>query len=604
MAPPNHQALPALLSAIFKPNPNCTTFQMRLRETYRINMTRGLVLDLWVALTFWVVALGVDRFLAPVPIKSLILGWAVLWGLTWIFKLPSIRRSECDASLWITLGYGTTAIAVGMSFGLIDRAVQVPITVLGTIGIGGSWMLFPHRGWRAVVGPATSSMALALAYLAVFEFHFPSNYFWLALIAGSATGIIMGVFGSASNYYNAAKDFELRLELEDAVAQAKHAVKAKAEFLATMSHEIRTPLNGVIGMVSLLNRTKLDDSQKEKLATVGRSGNTLLAIINDILDFSKIEAGQLQLETLDFNLKSLAEDMVQITQFGVGEKDLQIQLAWADDTPDWIVGDPTRMRQVIQNLMSNASKFTQAGSVTLKLGAKSKGINQVELMVEVIDTGIGIAPDQQKKLFQPFSQADTSTTRKFGGTGLGLAICMQIVEQMGGQIGIRSEPGKGSCFWFEIPVHIGTEQVAEQAAPGPILATPGKDQCVLLVEDNSINRKLAIAILKELDLPYEVAKDGAEAVATYSTGSFSLALMDCCMPVMDGYEATQKIRQLEKGGPRMPIIALTANALAGDRQKALDAGMDDHLSKPYAVEDLQRVLAKWMPSDRCEKRAS
>ncbi len=375
-------------------------------------------------------------------------------------------------------------------------------------------------------------------------------------------------------------------------------MKTKAEFLATMSHEIRTPLNGVIGMVSLLKRTKLDDSQKEKLATVGRSGNSLLAIINDILDFSKIEAGQLKLEALDFNLESLAEDMAQITRFSVADKDLEVKVDWVEGTPNWIVSDPTRMRQVIQNFMTNGAKFTEQGSLTLRLSANPTAVDKVNLKVEVIDTGIGIAPEQQKNLFQPFSQADTSTTRKYGGTGLGLAICMQIVEQMGGRIGIQSEVGVGSCFWFEVPVSEGTPQASDEWQQGPVLATPGNDQPVLLVEDNNINRKLAIAILDELSIPHHVAKDGSEAVTAFSTDSYSLILMDCCMPVMDGYEATIEIRKLEKGRPRTPIMALTANALAGDRQKALDAGMDDHLSKPYSVDDLQRLLAKWMPSKR------
>ncbi len=185
MASPHHSALPVFLRTILKPNPDCTSFQMRLREIYRINMTRGLALDLFIAITFVAVAIGVNHFIHPFPLPTLIWGWVVLWLLTWVFKLPSIRRPELDANFWIILGYGTTAIAVGMSFGLVDRVVNAPLTVLGTIGIGGSWMLFPQRGWRAVVGPVSSSIALAIAYLATFNFAFPSNNFWLALIAGS-----------------------------------------------------------------------------------------------------------------------------------------------------------------------------------------------------------------------------------------------------------------------------------------------------------------------------------------------------------------------------------------------------------------------------------
>lgn len=598
------QALPAIIRWVFKPNPNCTSFQMRLRETYRVNLTRGLVLDVFLALTFITVAFGVDHFISPVSIRTIALGWLALWLLTWAFKLPTARRPKSQASFWATLGYGTTAIAVGMSFGLIDSAVEAPVTVLGSIGIGSGWLLFPQRGWRAAVGPLTSCLALSLAYLATFNFYFPTPYFTLALVAGSCTGIAVGIFGAVSNYYTLRRDYELRLELEEAVDLAKQAVKAKAEFLATMSHEIRTPLNGVIGMVSLLNRTTLDEAQQDYLATVGRSGDALLAIINDILDFSKIEAGQLSLESVDFNLQALAEDVVEITRFSVAEKGLEVQLDWMDGMPQWLLADPTRLRQVIQNLMSNAAKFTKEGGLTLKVSSSRAQEEQINLRVEVIDTGIGISPEQQKLLFQPFSQADASTTRKFGGTGLGLAICMQIVEQMGGRIGVQSKPGEGSCFWFELPVPIGQPQESHNSQPGPALVTPQQDQRVLLVEDNAINRKLAIAILDQLSIPHHIAKDGSEAVAAFSTGHYSLILMDCSMPVMDGYEATQRIRELEKDGPRTPIIALTANALAGDREKALQAGMDDHLSKPYAVEDLQKILAQWMPGQQPTRKAS
>jgi hypothetical protein len=387
----------------------------------------------------------------------------------------------------------------------------------------------------------------------------------------------------------------MRRELEKAVDEAETAVRAKAEFLATMSHEIRTPLNGVIGMVSLLSRSELGDEQREQLSTVERSGNALLMIINDILDFSKIEAGQLDLEEVAFDLSTLAKDLRQVAEFSVGGKSLVVGLKVNQDVPKWIIGDPTRLRQVLQNLISNAVKFTPQGRVDLKIRATPTADGKSELNFAVVDTGIGIAHEQQTGLFQPFSQADSSTTRRFGGTGLGLAICRHIVEQMGGKIELQSQPGVGSTFQFQIVVEVATNQqaAATQIEVSPSLAV-GKGQRILLVEDNRVNRKLAKAILKSMELPFDVACDGLEAVELYRPERYAAILMDCSMPRMDGYQATRIIRHLEQGKVPTPIIALTANALTGDREKALRAGMDDHLSKPYTVQDLQQVLGRWM----------
>jgi CheY-like chemotaxis protein len=262
------------------------------------------------------------------------------------------------------------------------------------------------------------------------------------------------------------------------------------------------------------------------------------------------------------------------------------------------------MRQVIQNLLSNAIKFTQQGSVTLKISATPLGEHDIALKVAVQDTGIGIPQEKQGDLFQPFSQADSGTTRKFGGTGLGLAICRRIVGLMQGEIQLQSEADVGSTFFFEVPVKVASvSQVKAKSRQENVrLALPG-DQCVLLVEDNNVNQRLAKAILNELKLPYEVASDGLEAVQAFRPERFGVILMDCSMPRMDGYQATRIIRHLEEGHLPTPIIALTANALTGDREKALKAGMDDHLSKPYTVDDLQQVLSRWLRQEESSRQA-
>lgn len=584
------------LHQLLKPNPNCTGFTARLQETWRFTMTLALVLDIITILVCVGIALAVHIFIHPVQMGPMLWIWAVAYPIVLLATWRCLKEPDLDPTARLYVAYGTMAIGVGVSTAAIDQAVNSPVAVVGAIGIGACWVIYPSNGWRAVMGPLSSCSALALAYVALFNWQLPGPNFELALGVSIATGVLVGAFGGMNSYHLARRDHRLRTKLREAVDDAEQAVKAKSEFLATMSHEIRTPLNGVIGMVSLLGRSKLEDDQREQLQIVERSGHALLSIINDILDFSKIEAGQLQLEEIPFDLHALAEDLIQVAEFSVGDRNVNVQLDLAVNTPRWIFGDPTRLRQVLQNLLNNSVKFTKQGTVKLKLSSAPSGESKVLLLFSVQDTGVGIAAEKQTDLFQPFSQADSSTTRNFGGTGLGLAICRRIVDQMGGTIELRSEEGVGSTFKFEIAAEVATPQQAKATGQGELteLQLP-PDQKVLLVEDNNVNQRLAKAILKEMGLPFEVAGDGLEAVQVFRPERFAVILMDCSMPRMDGYQATRIIRHLEEGCLPTPIIALTANALTGDREKALKVGMDDHLSKPYTVEDLQRVLSKWLP---------
>jgi signal transduction histidine kinase/CheY-like chemotaxis protein/HPt (histidine-containing phosphotransfer) domain-containing protein len=388
-------------------------------------------------------------------------------------------------------------------------------------------------------------------------------------------------------------------ELESAKARAEDSERAKDRFLANMSHEIRTPMHGVLGMLDLLRSSELTTVQAEQAAVMQRSCVALLDVVNDILDFSTIQREGLTLESTEYSPADIAADTISLFQPRVQTNNVAMHLV-VEEVPQRIVGDPSRMRQVLGNLVGNAVKFTHHGSITLSLhGDKDRG----RLLVEVADSGIGIPAAAIQRIFDPFSQADESTRRHFGGTGLGLTICSELVKAMGGQLAVQSTPGKGSTFHFEIPMNAVERAVPARTGTAPYnAALPVFPVDVLLAEDNPVNQLLAKAQLASLGCRVQLAVNGVEATQLYSNGHYDIVLMDCHMPELDGYQATLAIRTLERerGTRRVPIIAATATVLASERELCQAAGMDDFLSKPYGVQEIAAMLERWLP---VEKRA-
>ncbi|MBQ3060038.1 MAG: response regulator [Desulfovibrio sp.] len=412
---------------------------------------------------------------------------------------------------------------------------------------------------------------------------------------------------------------ERTAELVQARDQAEQATLAKSTFLSTVSHEMRTPLNAVIGFTHLFDLTGLSEKQKKSLEKIRISSEQLLCVINDVLDFSKIEAGKLDIEIISFQPRALVDSVLSVVSFGAQAKHLSLTAYVADDVPENLMGDPARLRQILLNLLNNAVKFTAVGGITLDLRINTALAdhpeNVVPLYFSVSDTGMGIAPQQLRTIFQPFVQADNSISRRYGGTGLGLSICRHLVELMGGSIQVTSKTGQGTCFFFTLPMtHVAGESVKGNNREDSLLPLPvsSLSSRVLVVDDNAINREIACAMLEALGIENtDTAEDGGEAVRKVLSISYDLVFMDMQMPVMDGLAASRAIRAAAEEDRQnvgrkpvrtwlenLPIIAMTANALAEDKKRCIEAGMDDHIAKPLLPDVLHALLLRWLPDKR------
>jgi signal transduction histidine kinase/CheY-like chemotaxis protein len=393
-----------------------------------------------------------------------------------------------------------------------------------------------------------------------------------------------------------AQSFELeqlrfKQEVEEKSAQAK------GQFLANVSHEIRTPMNGILGMSEILLRSDLASEQRGQAELVCSSARGLLEVIDDILEYSKLEAGEISFYSEPFNLQKVANQVLELALVGAGQKKVKIFLDFKDDVPLHLDGDSSRLRQVLLNLVANAMKFTPKGEIRIRFSLAGMENKTAHVLCEVIDSGIGIDRDVAEHLFLPFSQGDESGSRKYGGSGLGLAISKQIVEAQSGKIGVRVNQTGGSTFWFELPYAIAAAKV-EDPVPEPTTIPALKEGVrILLAEDDPVNQLVAVKQIEVLGLPVELASNGHEVLAALKKQPYSLVLMDCQMPEMDGFETTRIIREQGYSQSDLPIIALTAHAFEEDRERCLEAGMNYFLSKPVFLESLRETIMKWLEDD-------
>lgn len=498
-----------------------------------------------------------------------------------------------------------------------------------------SWVLDRiHPEDMHVITDLAGRIGLGKSITFEFRLRMPSgDYRWMANMgriesvdSGGYTLRVAGTgFDATSRKMAEISESEYKLKLEDLVEkrtlelvesrnQAEAASQAKSTFLSTVSHEIRTPMNAILGFTHLFNRTNLDENQKTYLDKIRLSADTLLNIINDVLDISKIEAGKLELERVPFSLKKILYTVQSVAEYGAVEKKLGLALRVAGNVPSHFYGDPKRITQILLNLVNNAIKFTSKGSVDVSVylvPMEHAAENEVRLGMRVTDTGIGLSNAHMERLFKPFSQADSSVTRKYGGTGLGLAICKELVELMGGAIGVESVAGKGSSFFFTLRLDEApgvdetddTTSLENQGSAQEVAATLAlqayKGSLILLVEDNVVNQEIATLVLESYGMTVEVADNGRVAMDMVQQRQYDLIFMDMQMPVMGGEEATRRLREMSNLPEfhwlsRVPIIAITANAMTEDRKRCIEAGMNDHLAKPFDPAALRDILLRWL----------
>jgi signal transduction histidine kinase/CheY-like chemotaxis protein len=489
----------------------------------------------------------------------------------WLMRRTGRTAALTHASLTVlTLSFGVSAIAQ-------HPADYTSIGLLTLMPLLGCFILGPRQGLVWLVVPlAFGELMLVLAeYGVLMPFVDPTP---LATHAVNWSLSMLLIWLFARNY---------DVQRARALRRTEEADRAKSAFLATVSHEIRTPMNGVLGMTELLLEDDLTPSQRDQLETIARSGRLLVSLINDVLDFTRIEAGRLSLTPAPFAVRAMVNDVLALQAPLGRRRGLTVEARIADQVPEALLGDGGRLSQVLGNLLNNAIKFCAEGSVTLAISMAGDGGAAPRVRFEVVDTGIGISPQVQARLFTAFEQGDSSTTRRYGGTGLGLSLSQQLVTRMGGEIRVESEVGRGSRFWFELAL----STVDRPAVPRAPSRTGGdRDERVLVVDDNPINLKVAEGLMRKLGYQVDTAADGREAVGAVERTAYALVLMDCHMPEMDGFEATERIRALPAPAGRTPIVALTASGREEDIEACRRVGMNAHLIKPVTLRALEGVI--------------